>query len=103
MPDGEEPAVVEPTLESLHAELQGLTGYCDGPIDSSTTSVASSRRQLPAAQKQPLLLEWPQQLHGAGVDEDVAVDAGEAAKVSTSDGVGRLSSELLEPCEATFR
>eukprot|EP00873_Tetraselmis_striata_P035200 jgi/Tetstr1/455464/TSEL_042293.t1 len=37
------------------------------------------------------------------VDEDVAVDAGVAAKVSTSDGVGRLSSELLEPCEATFR
>eukprot|EP00873_Tetraselmis_striata_P022956 jgi/Tetstr1/443220/TSEL_031259.t1 len=61
MPDGEEP-VVEPTLESLHAEL-----------------------------------------HVADVDEDVAVDAGVAAKVSTSDGVGRLSSELLELCEATFR
>eukprot|EP00873_Tetraselmis_striata_P010993 jgi/Tetstr1/431257/TSEL_020954.t1 len=44
-----------------------------------------------------------QQLHGADVDEDVAVDAGVAAKVSTSDGVGRLSSELLELCEATFR
>eukprot|EP00873_Tetraselmis_striata_P009212 jgi/Tetstr1/429476/TSEL_019384.t1 len=44
-----------------------------------------------------------QQLQGAGVDEDVAVDAGVAAKVSTSDGVGRLSSELLELCEATFR
>eukprot|EP00873_Tetraselmis_striata_P043366 jgi/Tetstr1/463630/TSEL_008492.t1 len=33
----------------------------------------------------------------------VAVDAGVAAKVSTSDGVGRLSSELLELYEATFR
>eukprot|EP00873_Tetraselmis_striata_P025903 jgi/Tetstr1/446167/TSEL_003568.t1 len=43
-------------------------------------------------------------LHVADVDEDVAVvDAGVAAKVSTSDGVGRLSSELLEVCEATFR
>eukprot|EP00873_Tetraselmis_striata_P007352 jgi/Tetstr1/427616/TSEL_017741.t1 len=42
------------------------------------------------------------QLQDAGVDEDVAVDVGVAAKVSTSDGVGRLSSELLEPCEATF-
>eukprot|EP00873_Tetraselmis_striata_P042401 jgi/Tetstr1/462665/TSEL_000693.t1 len=42
-------------------------------------------------------------LQGAGVDEDVAVDTGEAAKVSTSDGEARLSSELLEPCEATFR
>eukprot|EP00873_Tetraselmis_striata_P026582 jgi/Tetstr1/446846/TSEL_034324.t1 len=39
----------------------------------------------------------------ADVDEDVAVDVGVAAKVSTSDGVGRLSSELLELCEATFR
>eukprot|EP00873_Tetraselmis_striata_P014534 jgi/Tetstr1/434798/TSEL_023848.t1 len=33
----------------------------------------------------------------------VEVDAGVAAKVSTSDGVGRLSWELLELCEATFR
>eukprot|EP00873_Tetraselmis_striata_P002055 jgi/Tetstr1/422319/TSEL_013162.t1 len=42
------------------------------------------------------------QLHGVGVDEDVAVDADEAAKVSTSDVVGRLSPELLELCEVTF-
>eukprot|EP00873_Tetraselmis_striata_P024212 jgi/Tetstr1/444476/TSEL_032357.t1 len=47
-----------------------------------------------------LLSIW---LQVADVDEDVAVDAGVAAKVSTSDGVGRLSSELLELCEATFR
>eukprot|EP00873_Tetraselmis_striata_P027746 jgi/Tetstr1/448010/TSEL_035312.t1 len=33
----------------------------------------------------------------------VAVDADVVAKVSTSDGVGRLSSELLELSEATFR
>eukprot|EP00873_Tetraselmis_striata_P016188 jgi/Tetstr1/436452/TSEL_025280.t1 len=37
------------------------------------------------------------------MDEDVMVDAGVAVKVSTSDGLGRLSSELLELCEATFR
>eukprot|EP00873_Tetraselmis_striata_P042914 jgi/Tetstr1/463178/TSEL_008110.t1 len=55
------------------------------------------------APKQPLLLGWRQQLQVADVDEDVAVDAGVAAKVSTSDGVGRLSSELLELCAATFR
>eukprot|EP00873_Tetraselmis_striata_P015512 jgi/Tetstr1/435776/TSEL_024667.t1 len=61
MPDGEEP-VVEPTLESLYADLQV-----------------------------------------ADVDEDVAVNAGVVAKVSTSDGVERLSSELLELYEATFR
>eukprot|EP00873_Tetraselmis_striata_P039821 jgi/Tetstr1/460085/TSEL_005405.t1 len=42
-------------------------------------------------------------LAGAGADEDVVVDAGVATKVSTSDGVGRLSSELVELCEATFR
>eukprot|EP00873_Tetraselmis_striata_P042941 jgi/Tetstr1/463205/TSEL_008137.t1 len=37
------------------------------------------------------------------MDEDVVVDTGVAAKVSTSDGVRRLSSELLELCEGTFR
>eukprot|EP00873_Tetraselmis_striata_P046689 jgi/Tetstr1/466953/TSEL_011407.t1 len=55
------------------------------------------------ARRRPLLLEWRLQLQVAGVGEDEAVDAGVAAKVSTSDGVGRLSSELLELCEATFR
>eukprot|EP00873_Tetraselmis_striata_P001267 jgi/Tetstr1/421531/TSEL_012478.t1 len=55
------------------------------------------------APKQPLLLGWRQQLHVADVDEDAAVDAGVGKKVSTSDGVGCLSSELLELCEATFR
>eukprot|EP00873_Tetraselmis_striata_P045792 jgi/Tetstr1/466056/TSEL_010643.t1 len=45
----------------------------------------------------------PYLLQVADVDKDVAVDAGVAAKVSTSDGVGRLSSEPLELCEATFR
>eukprot|EP00873_Tetraselmis_striata_P003119 jgi/Tetstr1/423383/TSEL_014069.t1 len=43
------------------------------------------------------------QLQVAGVGEDVAADVDVAAKVSTSDGVGRRSSELQEPCEATFR
>eukprot|EP00873_Tetraselmis_striata_P007257 jgi/Tetstr1/427521/TSEL_017647.t1 len=33
----------------------------------------------------------------------VVAGAGVAAKVSMSDGVGRLSSELLALCEATFR
>eukprot|EP00873_Tetraselmis_striata_P008865 jgi/Tetstr1/429129/TSEL_019091.t1 len=39
----------------------------------------------------------------AGVDVGVVAGAGVAAKVSTSDGVRRLSSELLALCEATFR
>eukprot|EP00873_Tetraselmis_striata_P021812 jgi/Tetstr1/442076/TSEL_003159.t1 len=38
----------------------------------------------------------------AGVGEDVAADVDAAAKVSTSDGVGRRSSELQEPCEDAF-
>eukprot|EP00873_Tetraselmis_striata_P035025 jgi/Tetstr1/455289/TSEL_042125.t1 len=42
-------------------------------------------------------------LQVAGVGEDVAAGVDVAAKVSTSDGVGRLLSELLELCEATFR
>eukprot|EP00873_Tetraselmis_striata_P003035 jgi/Tetstr1/423299/TSEL_013998.t1 len=57
---------------------------------------------LPTAQKKPLLLGWRQRLHGAGRDVDVVVDAGVAAKVSTSDGVARLSSELLELYETNF-
>eukprot|EP00873_Tetraselmis_striata_P038775 jgi/Tetstr1/459039/TSEL_004507.t1 len=55
------------------------------------------------ARKRPLPFGWRLQLQVAGVGEDVAVDAGVAAKVSTSDGVGRLSPELLELCDATFR
>eukprot|EP00873_Tetraselmis_striata_P028435 jgi/Tetstr1/448699/TSEL_035938.t1 len=57
MPDGEEP-VVEPTLESLHADRQ--------------------------------------QLQGADVDEDVAVDAGVAAKDAFgSDELGQRTLDLL--------
>eukprot|EP00873_Tetraselmis_striata_P004838 jgi/Tetstr1/425102/TSEL_015566.t1 len=41
-------------------------------------------------------------LQVAGVGEDVAAGVGVAAKVSTSDGVGRLSPELLELCEEAF-
>eukprot|EP00873_Tetraselmis_striata_P035720 jgi/Tetstr1/455984/TSEL_042763.t1 len=55
------------------------------------------------ARKRPLHLEWRLQLQVAGVGEDEVVDADVAARVSTSDGVGRLSSELLELGEATFR
>eukprot|EP00873_Tetraselmis_striata_P022977 jgi/Tetstr1/443241/TSEL_031279.t1 len=55
------------------------------------------------ARRRPLLIEWRLQLQVVGVGEDEAGDAGVAAKVSTSDDVGRLSSELLELCEATFR
>eukprot|EP00873_Tetraselmis_striata_P035710 jgi/Tetstr1/455974/TSEL_042754.t1 len=63
---------------------------------------------LPAARKLPLLLlGWRQCCSlNAAVDVDVDLDmaelAGVAAKVSTNDGVGRLSSELLALCAITF-
>eukprot|EP00873_Tetraselmis_striata_P007109 jgi/Tetstr1/427373/TSEL_017537.t1 len=161
MPDGEEP-VVEPTLESLHADRvagqpTGSGGVAERPdllelaqsgrVGAKSVSdeddylaelpyvlaanqdftpyLARARNHAEAidkafrfrlaflrrlhevkrvhAPKQLLLLGWRQQLQVADVDEDVAVDAGVAAKVSTNDGVGRLSSELLALCEATFR
>eukprot|EP00873_Tetraselmis_striata_P029123 jgi/Tetstr1/449387/TSEL_003896.t1 len=63
----------------------------------------SKRVRDDQGQRRPLLLEWRLQLQIAGVSEDVAVGVGVAAKESANDGVGRLSSELLELCEATFR
>eukprot|EP00873_Tetraselmis_striata_P021265 jgi/Tetstr1/441529/TSEL_029759.t1 len=48
------------------------------------------------ARRRPLLLEWRLQLQVAGVGEDEAVDAGVAAKVSTSDGeLGQRTLDLL--------
>eukprot|EP00873_Tetraselmis_striata_P010811 jgi/Tetstr1/431075/TSEL_020792.t1 len=44
-----------------------------------------------------------ERLQGAGVDEGMTAVAGVAAKKSTSDGVGHISSELMALCEATFR
>eukprot|EP00873_Tetraselmis_striata_P019086 jgi/Tetstr1/439350/TSEL_027788.t1 len=155
MPDGEEP-VVEPTLESLHADVKAqstslrelattmaqLTAR-ERVVDGEGAHGSGSGQRIAGqptgsggAAERPDLLELAQSdrvgaesvsdeddylavpellqraesgyeavrpLHVADVDEDVAVDAGVAAKVSTSDGVGRLSSELLELCEATFR
>eukprot|EP00873_Tetraselmis_striata_P027815 jgi/Tetstr1/448079/TSEL_035378.t1 len=48
------------------------------------------------ARKRPLLLEWRLQLQVAGVDEDVAVDAGVAAKDAFgSDELGQRTLDLL--------
>eukprot|EP00873_Tetraselmis_striata_P005194 jgi/Tetstr1/425458/TSEL_015905.t1 len=155
MPHGEEP-VVEPTLESLHANVkaqstllrelatalaqltarESVVGGEGAHGSGSGQRIAGQPTGSGGAAERPDLLELAQsgrvgaksvsdeddylavsellqraeygyeavrpQLQGAGVDEDMAVDAGEAAKVGTSDGVGRLSSELLELCEATF-
>eukprot|EP00873_Tetraselmis_striata_P010524 jgi/Tetstr1/430788/TSEL_020573.t1 len=139
MPDGEEP-VVEPTLESLHADVKAQstllrelaaamaqsTTARERVVDGDGAHGSGSGQRITGqptgsggAAERPDLLELAQSgrvgaksvsdeddylaLQVADVDEDVAMDAGVAAKVSTSDGVGRLSSELLELCEATFR
>eukprot|EP00873_Tetraselmis_striata_P044118 jgi/Tetstr1/464382/TSEL_009175.t1 len=49
------------------------------------------------------LLLGRRRLLGTCVNVDVAAIVGVAAKVSTNDGVGRLSSELMALCEVTFR
>eukprot|EP00873_Tetraselmis_striata_P023969 jgi/Tetstr1/444233/TSEL_032126.t1 len=76
------------------------------PSYPATTPAGVTRRARPSTPcASPTLhgVANRQQLQDAGVDEGVAVDVGVAAKVSTSDGVGRLSSELHEVCEAIFR
>eukprot|EP00873_Tetraselmis_striata_P034448 jgi/Tetstr1/454712/TSEL_041598.t1 len=141
MPDGEEP-VVEPTLESLHADVKaqstllrelatalaqltardrvvggdGAHGFVSGQRIAGQPTGSGGAAERPhllelaqsgcvgakSVSAEDDYLAW-QRLQDAGVDEDVVVDAGVAAKVSTSDGVGRRSSELLELCEVTFR
>eukprot|EP00873_Tetraselmis_striata_P039633 jgi/Tetstr1/459897/TSEL_005239.t1 len=56
----------------------------------------------PAVQKLPLLLGWRRRPHDADVDVGAAAVKGVAAKVSTGDGVGLLSSELPAQCEVTY-
>eukprot|EP00873_Tetraselmis_striata_P020929 jgi/Tetstr1/441193/TSEL_029449.t1 len=79
MPDGEEP-VVEPTLESLHADVKAQS--------TLLRKLATALAQL-TARDRVLLMEMGhmapgQRVQGAGADEDVVlVDAGVAAKVST--------------------
>eukprot|EP00873_Tetraselmis_striata_P003961 jgi/Tetstr1/424225/TSEL_000155.t1 len=89
MPDGEEP-VVEPALESLNADdftpyLARARNHAEAIDKAFRFRLAFLRRlndikRVHATRKRPLLLEWRQQLHVAGVDEDVAVDASVAAK-----------------------
>eukprot|EP00873_Tetraselmis_striata_P023678 jgi/Tetstr1/443942/TSEL_031893.t1 len=131
MPDGEEP-VAEPTLESLNADMRAQSSLLrelatavaqltarDRVVDGEGAHGSGSGQRFAGqptgsggAAERPDLLELAQsgrvgakslQLQDAGVGEDLAADVDVAAKVSTSDGVGRLSPELLELCEATFR
>eukprot|EP00873_Tetraselmis_striata_P007970 jgi/Tetstr1/428234/TSEL_018274.t1 len=132
MSDGEEP-VAEPTLQSLNADMRAQSSLLrelatavaqltarDRVVDGEGAHDSGSGQRFAGqptgsggAAERPDLLELAQsgrvgaksrlQLQVAGVGEDVAADVDVAAKVSTSDGVGRRSSELKEPCEATFR
>eukprot|EP00873_Tetraselmis_striata_P041819 jgi/Tetstr1/462083/TSEL_007153.t1 len=97
-------------MAALFVALDELLPYVSIASQDFTPYLARARNHAEAIDKAFRFrlaflrrLNERQQLQGPGVDEDVAVDAGVAAKVSMSDGVGRLSSELLELCEATFR
>eukprot|EP00873_Tetraselmis_striata_P019513 jgi/Tetstr1/439777/TSEL_028190.t1 len=76
------------------------------PMDELKDMVPDADQSLPAfnvvtgsydprSLKFTLQLEWRRCSLDAGVDVDVAAVAGVAAKVSMSDVVGRLSSDLL--------
>eukprot|EP00873_Tetraselmis_striata_P021356 jgi/Tetstr1/441620/TSEL_029847.t1 len=148
MSDGWRRTVVEPTLESLQADVKahstllreletaltqltardrvvgggGAHGFVSGQLIAGQpkgSGGAAVRPELlePARSGRvgaksvsgednylavPELLQQAVWTH-AGVDVGVVAGAGVAAKVSTSDGVGRRSSELRALCEATFR
>eukprot|EP00873_Tetraselmis_striata_P035588 jgi/Tetstr1/455852/TSEL_042642.t1 len=88
----------------LAAKHLGSAIFGDLMKDYERRVFVSSRRRSLATRKLPLLLGWRQRPQDAGVDVDVAAVAGVAERVSTmSDGVGRLSSEMLALCEATFQ
>eukprot|EP00873_Tetraselmis_striata_P036806 jgi/Tetstr1/457070/TSEL_043731.t1 len=97
-------------MAALFVALDELLPYVPAASQDFTPYLARARNHAEAIDKAFRIrlaflrrLNERQQLQDAGMDEGVAVDVGVAAKVSTSDGVGRLSSELLELCEATFR
>eukprot|EP00873_Tetraselmis_striata_P016598 jgi/Tetstr1/436862/TSEL_025638.t1 len=96
-------------MAALFVALDELLPYVPAASQDFTPYLARARNHDEAIDKAfsfrlAFLRRLNERLQGAGVNEDVVVDAGVAAKVSTSDGgVGRLSSELLERFEATFR
>eukprot|EP00873_Tetraselmis_striata_P010210 jgi/Tetstr1/430474/TSEL_020282.t1 len=97
-------------MAALFVALDELLPYVPATNQDFTPYLARARNHAEAIDKAFRFrlaflrrLNEIKRLQVAGVGEDVVVDAGVAAKVSTSDGVGRLSSELLELCEATFR
>eukprot|EP00873_Tetraselmis_striata_P009671 jgi/Tetstr1/429935/TSEL_019798.t1 len=97
-------------MAALFETLDDMLPYVPATNQDFTPYLARARNHAEAIDKAFRFrlaflrrLNEVKRVHGAGVDVDVVVDAGVAAKVSTGDGVWRLSSELLELCEATFR
>eukprot|EP00873_Tetraselmis_striata_P020028 jgi/Tetstr1/440292/TSEL_003054.t1 len=81
-------------MAALFVALDELLPYVPATNQDFTPYLARARNHAKAIEQPGLQV---------ADDEGVAVDTGVAAKGSTSDGVWRLSSELLELCEATFR
>eukprot|EP00873_Tetraselmis_striata_P045408 jgi/Tetstr1/465672/TSEL_010315.t1 len=98
-------------MAALFVALNELLPYVPDASQDFTPYLARARNHAEAIDKAfrfrlgflRRLNERKSNRYCTGVNEGVAVGVGVAAKVSTSGGVGRLSSELLELCEATFR
>eukprot|EP00873_Tetraselmis_striata_P006382 jgi/Tetstr1/426646/TSEL_016921.t1 len=94
-------------MAALFVALDELLPYVPAANQDFTPYLARARNHAEAIDKAAKATATPRvaaaRLHDAGVDVGVAAVAGVAAEVSTSDGVGRLSPELLALCGATFR
>eukprot|EP00873_Tetraselmis_striata_P011858 jgi/Tetstr1/432122/TSEL_021579.t1 len=92
---------------ALFVALDELLPYVHTTTQDFTPYLARARNHAEAIDKAfrfrlAFLRRLNERPQDAGVDVGVAEVAAVAASVSTSDGVGRLSSELLAPGEATL-
>eukprot|EP00873_Tetraselmis_striata_P035505 jgi/Tetstr1/455769/TSEL_042566.t1 len=95
-------------MAALFVALNELLPYVPTANQDFTPYLARTRNRVEAIDKAfcfrlAIMRRLNERLQDAGVDVGAAAVAGVAAKMSTSDGVGRLSPELPALCEATFR
>eukprot|EP00873_Tetraselmis_striata_P023081 jgi/Tetstr1/443345/TSEL_031360.t1 len=110
MSDGEEP-IVESTLELLQADVKAQSATLLRELATTVAQLTARDRVVGGGGAHGSvsgrrIAGQPTGSGGgavAGVDMDVVAGVGVAAKVSTSAGVGRLSSVPLALCETTFR